>query len=143
MDALCKKFKIDYSLREKHTALLDCKLLTQVYIELINKRELLLDLNNSIKNDIINNHNITSAGIIIPISKEQKEEYNYRFLNIFEFDSVKFLLVLSSFYGLITTLLLLVSMIYINDNLKQLIPQAEIIIKTIMQINNMFFLFLP
>lgn len=75
LDALCKKFKIDYSLREKHTALLDCKLLTQVYIELINKRELLLDLNNSIKNDIINNHNITSAGIIIPISKEQKEEY--------------------------------------------------------------------
>jgi DNA polymerase-3 subunit epsilon len=75
LDALCKKFKIDYSLREKHTALLDCKLLAQVYIELIDKRELLLDLNESSKNNIINKQNMTPPGIIIPVSKEQKEEY--------------------------------------------------------------------
>jgi DNA polymerase-3 subunit epsilon len=75
LDALCKKFKIDYSLREKHTALLDCKLLAQVYIELIDKRELLLDLNDSSRNNIINKQNMTPPGIIIPISKEQKEEY--------------------------------------------------------------------
>ncbi len=75
LDALCKKFKIDYSLREKHTALLDCKLLAQVYIELIDKRELLLDLNDSSRNNIINKQNMTPPGIIIPVSKEQKEEY--------------------------------------------------------------------
>jgi DNA polymerase-3 subunit epsilon len=75
LDALCKKFKIDYSLREKHTALLDCKLLAQVYIELIDKKELLLDLNESSKNNIINKQNMTPPGIIIPVSKEQKEEY--------------------------------------------------------------------
>lgn len=75
LDALCKKFKIDYSLREKHTALLDCKLLAQVYIELIDKRELLLDLNESSRNNIINKQNMTPPGIIIPVSKEQKEEY--------------------------------------------------------------------
>ena len=75
LDSLCKKFKIDYSLREKHTALLDCELLAKVYIELIDKRELSLDLNQVSKNNTINNQNITSPGIIIPISKEQKEEY--------------------------------------------------------------------
>ncbi|NBP68146.1 MAG: GHKL domain-containing protein [Cytophagia bacterium] len=75
LDSLCKKFKIDYSLREKHTALLDCKLLAKVYVELIDKRELLLDLNQVSKNNGINNRNITSPGIIIPISIEQKEEY--------------------------------------------------------------------
>ncbi len=75
LDALCKKFKIDYSLREKHTALLDCKLLAQVYIELIDKREVLLDLNDSSRNNIINKQNMTPPGIIIPVSKEQKEEY--------------------------------------------------------------------
>ena len=75
LDALCKKFKIDYSLREKHTALLDCELLAKVYVELIDKRELLLDLNETSKNNMINNQNVTSPGIVIPISKEQKEEY--------------------------------------------------------------------
>lgn len=75
LDALCKKFKIDYSSREKHTALLDCKLLAQVYIELIDKRELLLDLNELITNNTINKESIISPGIIISVSKEQREEY--------------------------------------------------------------------
>ncbi len=34
LDALCKKFKIDLSKREKHGALLDAELLAEVYIEL-------------------------------------------------------------------------------------------------------------
>ena len=75
LDALCKKFKIDYSLREKHTALLDCQLLAKVYIELIDKRELLLDLSETSKNNILNNQSISSPGIVIPVSKEQKDEY--------------------------------------------------------------------
>ena len=44
LDALCKRFKIDISAREKHSALLDCNLLTQVYIELLEKKEPWLDL---------------------------------------------------------------------------------------------------
>jgi len=39
LTSLCKKFKIDTSLREKHSALLDCKLLSKVYIELIDDKE--------------------------------------------------------------------------------------------------------
>lgn len=44
LDALCRKFKIDTSKREKHSAILDCELLTEVYIELLEKREPFLDL---------------------------------------------------------------------------------------------------
>ena len=44
LDALCKRFKIDISAREKHSALLDCNLLTKVYIELLDKKEPWLDL---------------------------------------------------------------------------------------------------
>jgi len=45
LTSLCKKFKIDTSLREKHSALLDCKLLSRVYIELIDDKEFKFSFN--------------------------------------------------------------------------------------------------
>ena len=39
LDALCKRFKIDNSKRKKHTALLDCKLLLEIYINLLDQKE--------------------------------------------------------------------------------------------------------
>ena len=39
LDALCKKFNIDLSKRTKHNALLDCELLREVYINLLDARE--------------------------------------------------------------------------------------------------------
>ena len=39
LDALCKRFKIDNSKRKKHTALIDCDLLSKVYINLIGQKE--------------------------------------------------------------------------------------------------------
>ena len=44
LDALCKRFKIDRSEREKHGALIDTRLLTQVYLELRGGKERALDL---------------------------------------------------------------------------------------------------
>jgi DNA polymerase-3 subunit epsilon len=44
IDALCKRFKIDNSRRQKHSALLDCDLLTKIYIELLDKKEPTLNL---------------------------------------------------------------------------------------------------
>jgi DNA polymerase-3 subunit epsilon len=45
LDALCQRFNIDLSAREKHGALLDCELLADVYAEMIgagaNQRNLL------------------------------------------------------------------------------------------------------
>ena len=39
LDALCKRFRIDNSKRVKHTALIDCELLSKVYINLIDQKE--------------------------------------------------------------------------------------------------------
>ena len=39
LDALCKRFNIDISKRIKHNALLDCELLREVYINLLDARE--------------------------------------------------------------------------------------------------------
>ena len=39
LDALCKRFNIDLSKRTKHNALLDCELLREVYINLLDMRE--------------------------------------------------------------------------------------------------------
>lgn len=39
LDALCKKYRIDNSKRKQHTALIDCELLSKVYINLIDQKE--------------------------------------------------------------------------------------------------------
>ena len=77
LDALCKRYKINVEAREKHSALVDCHLLSKVYIELIDKKELTLDLELSNKGNYdqmrLNNEN--RQGIIVPISPEKVEEY--------------------------------------------------------------------
>ena len=45
LDALCKKYNIDNSKREKHTAIIDCELLSKVYINLLDQKEPKLELN--------------------------------------------------------------------------------------------------
>ena len=47
LDALCKKFNIDLSKRRKHNALLDCELLREVYINLLDVREPKFNLSSS------------------------------------------------------------------------------------------------
>ena len=49
LDALCKRFAIDNKQRDKHSATVDTELLARVYIELMDARELSLDLNNSVE----------------------------------------------------------------------------------------------
>ena len=44
LDALCKRLSIDNTQREKHSAVIDTELLAKVYIELLDARELSLDL---------------------------------------------------------------------------------------------------
>ena len=43
LDALCKRFRVDNSRRTKHTALMDCELLSKVYVNLIDQKEPTLD----------------------------------------------------------------------------------------------------
>jgi len=77
LDALCKRYKINVEAREKHSALVDCHLLSKVYIELIDKKELTLDLELSNKgnNDQMRLNNENRQGIIVTISPEKVEEY--------------------------------------------------------------------
>ena len=46
LDALCKRFNIDNAKREKHSALLDCHLLKEVYINLLDLKEPKLNFKN-------------------------------------------------------------------------------------------------
>ena len=77
LDALCKRYKINVEAREKHSALVDCHLLSKVYIELIDKKELTLDLELSNKgnNEQMRLNNENRQGIIVPISPEKVEDY--------------------------------------------------------------------
>ena len=54
LDALCKKFNIDLSRRTKHNALLDCELLREVYINLLDVKEPKFDLSNNTKTKLSN-----------------------------------------------------------------------------------------
>ena len=46
LDALCKRYKIDNSNRAQHTALVDCDLLSKVYINLLDQKEPTLNFQN-------------------------------------------------------------------------------------------------
>lgn len=46
LDALCKRYNVDNSRRQKHNAVIDCELLSKVYINLLDQREPSLDLSN-------------------------------------------------------------------------------------------------
>ena len=60
---LCKRYRIDNSKREKHTAIIDCELLTKVYINLIDQKEPSLNFisdNQNFTNENIKNTNVYS-----------------------------------------------------------------------------------
>tara|TARA_B100000579_G_C22832510_1_gene856805 strand:- start:704 stop:1375 length:672 start_codon:yes stop_codon:yes gene_type:complete len=80
LDALCKRYKIDNSKREKHTALIDCELLTKVYINLIDQKEPSLNFkvnNDNIVNLISKSKNSYSKKIIKPTEEENKLHKNF------------------------------------------------------------------
>ncbi len=58
LDALCKRYKIDNSRRKKHTAIIDCELLTKVYINLIDQKEPSFNLQSFEKLESDNNENL-------------------------------------------------------------------------------------
>ncbi|MDC2970763.1 DNA polymerase III subunit epsilon [Candidatus Pelagibacter sp.] len=82
LDALCNRFRIDNSRRVTHTALIDCELLSKVYINLIDQKEPTLNLQNNENQEVINSDREYFKKIIFPSSKEVKnhEEYLKKFL---------------------------------------------------------------
>ena len=79
LDALCKRFRIDNSKRVTHTALVDCDLLSKVYINLIDQREPTLDFQNvqgdNFKNDDFNR--LYYKKIVSPSIEEKTKHEEY------------------------------------------------------------------
>ena len=77
LDALCKRFKIDNSRRQKHSALLDCELLAKVYIELFEKKEPTFQFDMQVDEDEITNvKNIKDRKqIIVEVTEDEKKAY--------------------------------------------------------------------
>ena len=76
LDALCKRFNIDLSKRTKHNALLDCELLREVYINLLDAKEPKLNLSssriesNTVKTAIYNKQVIEISELELKLHKE-------------------------------------------------------------------------
>jgi len=76
LDALCKRFRIDNSRRVTHTALIDCELLSKVYINLIDQKEPSLnfeDNNEDIKYK--ENKNISYFKKIIKPNAQERQKH--------------------------------------------------------------------
>ena len=79
LDALCKRFRIDNSKRTHHTALIDCELLTKVYINLIDQKEPSLNFKN-LENENITNHEIQisyNKSVVVPTEDELNNHKEY------------------------------------------------------------------
>ena len=76
LDALCKRYRIDNSKRVQHTALIDCELLSKVYINLIDQKEPTFNLSNN-DNDLSekNNSKVLYFKKVIPLSEEELKKH--------------------------------------------------------------------
>ena len=80
LDALCKRYRIDNSIRTQHTALIDCDLLAKVYINLLDQKEPTLNFQNPDNEKISISSNEVNAyykKIIEPTEEEIKLHKDY------------------------------------------------------------------
>tara|TARA_Y100000590_G_scaffold446347_1_gene579921 strand:+ start:1120 stop:1797 length:678 start_codon:yes stop_codon:yes gene_type:complete len=82
LDALCKRFNIDNSKREKHSALIDCQLLKEVYVNLVDQKEPKLDFGKITSNEYIprnkeNTKTYKTRKIIKPADQELEDHKRY------------------------------------------------------------------
>ena len=85
LDALCKRYKIDNSKRVQHTALVDCELLSKVYVNLTDQKEPSLNFQSEDNNKLninLNKSNNYCKNIIKPNVEELKLHENYLKMNL-------------------------------------------------------------
>ena len=78
LDALCKRYRIDNSRRVKHTALIDCDLLSKVYINLIDQKEPTLDFKQNLESE--ENKNFKTEyfkKVVLPSADELEKHKKY------------------------------------------------------------------
>ena len=73
LDALCKRFRVDNTRRKKHNALLDCELLSKVYINLIDQKEPIFEFQKQVDHEkvVFKKTEINYSKKIIQISDEE------------------------------------------------------------------------
>ena len=79
LDNLCKRFNIDISRRIKHNALLDCELLREVYINLVDQKEPSLSFNTNDNTEKAKSSNISVMNrekIIVNLDPEEIKKHN-------------------------------------------------------------------
>ena len=80
LDALCKRYRIDNSNRTQHTALIDCDLLSKVYINLLDQKEPTLNFQSQANEKVAINSNESSKyykKVIKPSEEELKLHKEY------------------------------------------------------------------
>ena len=84
LDALCKRYRIDNSKRKKHTALIDCDLLSKVYINLIDQKEPKLNFSNEISdnNQALKTNISYFKKIVKPSEDEKRNHEQYLKINL-------------------------------------------------------------
>lgn len=73
LDALCKRFNIDLSKRTKHNALLDCDLLREVYINLLDAKEPKLVFSSNLEKKESTSNIVNYSKKIVKISPKELE----------------------------------------------------------------------
>ena len=84
LDALCKRYRIDNSKRVQHTALIDCDLLSKVYVNLIDQKEPTLNFNSETIDNKYKKSNkvLYFKKIIKPSDKEKLNHSQYLKTNL-------------------------------------------------------------
>ena len=79
LDALCKRYRIDNSKRVQHTALIDCDLLSKVYINLIDQKEPTLNFKNdqNLETNELNSNVYYFKKVIAPSRDEISKHKEY------------------------------------------------------------------
>jgi len=76
LDALCKRFNVDLSRRVKHNAVLDCELLREVYIYLLDAKEPKLSFTSRVESKNNSNKILNYSKKIIEPSEEELKNHN-------------------------------------------------------------------
>ncbi len=84
LDALCKRYRIDNTKRNLHTALIDCDLLAKIYINLIGQKEPTLNFHAQELKPLNNNSEkiLYFKKVVTPSSEEITKHNNYLKLNL-------------------------------------------------------------
>jgi DNA polymerase-3 subunit epsilon len=79
LDALCKRYRVDNSRRTQHTALIDCDLLSKVYINLIDQKEPTLNFQSDEKKINLKSNLSTNyyKKVVSPSAEELKKHKEY------------------------------------------------------------------